>query len=148
MAELTGSLKAIADYYFTLMTDNMSGLGLQAVYYGDQDNVPVSPVVCVEPDTKSRTLARIGRGTDVEFSLFLLLYGSSIRDPQANRSDIDALAEAVESLVHQNERLGGLAVTSLVSRVESGYATKANAIMRASRLTVEVHSQERLPTEI
>lgn len=148
MATLTGSLKVIADYYYQLLKANADTLGLLAVYYGDQDNIPVSPVACVEPDSKVRTLVRIGRGTDVDFSLFLLLYGSSIRDPQINRADVDALAETVEALVHADERLGGLAVTSMVSRIESGYATKANAIMRASRLTVDVRSQERLPTEV
>jgi hypothetical protein len=148
MADLTGSLKVIATYYYDLLNANATTLGLKAVYYGDQDHIPVSPVVCVEPEGKNRTLVRIGRGTDVEFSLYLLVYGASIRDPQTNRSDIDDLAERIEALIHQNERLDGLVVTSLVTRVESGYATKSNAIMRASRLTIEARSQERLPTEV
>lgn len=148
MATLTGSLKVFTSYYYDLLVAHKSDLGLQAVYYGDQDHLPVSPAVCVEPQGKTRTLVRIGRGTDVEFSLFLLLYGSKIRDPQTNRADIDQLAEDIEALVHQDERLGGLVVTSLVTRIESGYATKSNAIMRASRLTIEARSQERLPTEV
>lgn len=147
MTELTGSLAAYADYLYNLVVSNKEALGLQDVYYGDQDNIPVTPVVCVEPDNKSRVLKRIGRGTDVSFTVYFLLYHSSIRDPQGNRRDADALAERLEELVHNNERAGGLVVTSLVTRVESGYATKTNSIMRASRLTVEADSQHRLPME-
>lgn len=144
-ASLTGSLEEYAGFLHDLITSYKEVLGLKDVYYGDQDNIPVSPVVCVEPDNKSRVLQRIGRGTNVSFTVYLLLYHSSIRDPQANRRDADRLAENLETLIHNNETANGLVVTSLVSRVESGYATKTNSIMRASRLTVEAESQHRLP---
>jgi len=142
---LTASLVAICDALKTKLETNSTILGLKAVYYGDQDKLPVSPVVCVEPDTKVRDLKGVPRKTEVTVTVYLMVYHSEITDVQTNRYSADELAEAVETLVHQDPQLDGLVVHCMITRVESGYSNKANSIMRSSRLTFEATTQELLP---
>jgi hypothetical protein len=144
---LTDKMSVIAEYMYNQLLTNMGTLGLAAVYYGDQDKIPTTPVACVEPDTKTRTLNGAPRKTAVDLSLYVLVYHSGLRDPQSNRQDADILAERIEDFFHEDRTLGDQVIDCMVSTIESGYAQKTNDVMRASRLTLTARTQQMLPYE-
>lgn len=134
---LTNSLVEVCDYQYNKMVDNKANLGLVDVYFGDQDKIPVTPVVCIEPQIKTNILNEAGAGRliSIEFRLFFLVYYSFIQSPQDNRRGADALAEAIESVVHSDRTLGGLITHGYCTDVESGYTTKGNSLIRSNKIT-------------
>lgn len=131
----------------TLLETNAGTLGIAdgGIFYGDQARIPVSPAVCVEPNNKSVDLYGAGRMTEVKITLYLLVYHSEIRDISSNREDADTLAEAIATLVNSSATFYGSAIHCYVTDVTSGYSTKSNTTMRATRITWEATTQERLP---
>lgn len=142
---LTASTVIVTDYLFNLINTNKAALTLEAVYYGDQDRLPVTPVACVEPNEKARELKGVPRKTDVTIEVFIFVYHSEVQSTQVNRRDADLMAENIETLIHADRTLGGNVIHNFVTRVESGYARKSNTVVRASRLTVQALSQQHLP---
>jgi hypothetical protein len=144
---LTDKLTDVGVFLATLLTENIGALGIKAVFYGDQVKLPSTPVVCVEPDGKSRILSSTTRRTDIELRVFVIVYHSAVKSPQSNRYDSDLLAESIEELIHTKRTMGGLVIHSMVTAIESGYSTKETSLVRASRLTVEARSKTQLPME-
>jgi hypothetical protein len=142
---LTASLAQVSEALFTKFETNKASLGIEAVYYGDQNRLPVTPALCVEPDAKQNTLKSALRVIAIEFKVYILIYHSSVTSPQDNRRAADALAEATETLIHADRTLGGLVTHCMVDEVASGYVTKNNSLMRASRLSFSAISQNQLP---
>jgi hypothetical protein len=148
---------ALHDSYAELAKDVHSrleagavALGLAAVYYGDQDRIPVTPAVTVEPNGKDRRLNGLPRRTEVTLSCFIFVYHYRLDSPETIRSDNDELTEAVEAFLHQDaplrDSLGqGTVIDSMVTSIESGVMAKRNTLFRASRLTFEARSQMQLP---
>lgn len=145
---LSHSIVDVAAAHEQLLNDNMNALGVKAVYYGDQDKLATTPVVCVEPDTKKQDYrgGGVNRMLGVNITVFLLVYHSFVQSAQENRKGADQLAEAIEDLIHQDATLGGLVIECHVSEVASGYATKGNSLVRANRITIEHVTQNRLPS--
>lgn len=148
----TDSYVAICDYLLAKIVANKVTLGLSTAtdvtntFYGDQDTLQFLPAVCIEPDTKRRAYNGVARRTENNFEIGILIYEGKVADPQSNRRAADVLAEAVETLIHADPQLGGLVISSLVERVESGYQRKgANTVIRTARLTVTGKSQTLLP---
>lgn len=146
MADLTASLVDVCEYLFTLLDTNKESLGLMAVYYGDQDRLPMTPVACIEPDTKNRDLKGAQRMTAVTLRAYVLVYHSAITSPQQNRRDADQMAEDIETLIHSKRSLDGLLIHGMVTAIESGYVTRERTLVRSSRLTYEGLSQQLLPS--
>jgi hypothetical protein len=130
------------------MVDMMEGakleLGIEAVYYGDQDKLPFTPAVCVEPTVKDRSLQRAPRGTTVNLTAYILVYHGAIIDTMTQRKANDEMAEAIEERIHEKNEFDGLMISTLVDRIESGYSFKGS-LQRSSRLTVTGMMQEQLP---
>jgi hypothetical protein len=145
MSDLTASLVVISDYLFNLLDVNKEDLGLEAVFYGDQEKFPVTPAACIEPDEKPRELKSAQRMTRVEFNVYVLLYYGKIESPQTNRRDSDILAERVEALIHSKRSLDGLVIHGMITSLTSGYVVRDGSLLRASRLTYNAQSQELLP---
>lgn len=125
-------------------------LGIVDIFYGDQQQIPRTPTVCVEANEKSRVLAGAPRRVLNELSCFVIIYFSVVNDSvQSNSEGADQLAETVEAEIHKDPTLGGLVIHSLVSRSEAGFQSRfmAGAItrFRASRLTVTGQSKTMLP---
>lgn len=145
MPELTDSLLTVSKYIETMLTTNQGPLGLQDVFFGDQTRIPRTPAACVEPGDKNRTLNGIPRRTQVDFTIYIILYLYRVKDAEAVREESDLVAEAIETLIHTDARLGGHVIDSIVTSVESGYQQKGNSLFRASRLTIGARSQVQLP---
>ena len=145
---MSGSLVAVCDYLFDKIVDNEVSLGVAATYFGDQEKLPTTPVVCVEPGIK-RNLLRQAAGArmlDIVFELTLLVYHSFITSPQENRRGADALAEAVEAVVHSDRTLGGLVIHGYCPEIQSGYTTKSGSLVRANKILYQATSQHLLPS--
>jgi len=145
---LSNSLVEVCDYQFDKMVENKANLVLADVFYGDQNLIPVTPVVCIEPQIKTNTLdeSAAARKISIEFRLFFLVYFAFIQSPQDNRRGADALAEAIETIVHTDRTLGGLVIHGYCTDVESGYTTKSNSLIRSNRITYVAKSQIILPS--
>lgn len=132
------------EYTIALLNDHAE-LGLQDVFYGDQDFLPRNPAACVEPQRKTQQLKGAPRRTEVNLSVFVILYVSALTDPQSNRRDADKLSEEVEAVLHLDAQCKNQVIHSLVVSNESGWASKSGTPIRASRLTFEATSQDQLP---
>jgi hypothetical protein len=119
-------------------------LGLQDVWYGDQEMVPRTPAVAVEPGSKARVIAGTSRSTENRLTVYLMVYVAKIQDVQATRKTTDQIAEAIEVHLHNDPTLGGLVIFSMVSSVESGYAIRGGTLMRSARMTWEGLSKTRI----
>jgi len=115
------------------------------IYYGDQERIPRSPTLCVEPGEKKPELYGAGRMTEMIITVYVLVYHSEIKNTEENRRNADKLAEAIADRLNAIPTLDGGAIHCWVSNISSGYATKQNSTMRASRITFDVQTQERLP---
>jgi hypothetical protein len=136
----------------TKLTDPASTgvTGLQAVYYGDQDKIPTTPVACVEPGPKSKQYKGVGRMSKIELTVFIYIYITTIQSPQLNLQQAVAVGELVEGQidadpllrdVHGDQQL----IDSLVRLVEPGFKEVAGSVYRTARLTVVGQSQLILP---
>lgn len=144
---LATNMSQIAEYLVTLINTNRVSLGVDNVYYGDQQKLDAGVIVCVEPDEKVRILKGATRRTDLTFTLQIFVYHSLLQSPITSRKQNDICAEAVETLIHSYPRLGGLAIHSLVTTIQSGVVTKSNSLVRASRLQFEAKSEQILPNQ-
>ena len=146
MTSLTDSLTSITNYLFDKFDSTRDTYGLQDVFYGDQDSIPRSPCLCVEPGPKTRNVGGVNRRSDNTFLVYLILYHSEVRSSQTNMRDVVLLAEQIEEAVHADPRLGGLVTHCYCSQIIPGYATKASGgQMKAARITVEGMTKTNLP---
>lgn len=142
----TDSLVAVCDYLYDLISRYKSEYGIFEVYYGDQERLPGSPIVCVESDAKPRELKGAQRQTRVDFRVYILVYVIRIdQSIQTSRREADTLTEQIETLIHQKPTLDGLVIHGMCTGIESGYVDRNGTKVRASRLTYEAQSQKILP---
>jgi hypothetical protein len=145
----SGSFYVFAKRLQTIAQTNKVALGLADIWYGDQQQIPRTPTLCIVPDGKTREIEGSPRRSRNNLKCYLLLYHSKIQDIQKNSEEVDQLAEALETLIHADCTLGGLVIHSLVTAIDAGEITRlvntARTMFRASRLTVEGLSKTLLP---
>jgi hypothetical protein len=141
----TASYVDMAKYLETLIRNNAINLGIADVYYGDQNQIPRTPSVAIEPGGKIRELNGAPRRTRVTLTNYVIVYHNPMKPMAVIRQEDDERAEAIEALIHANAQLSGLVIDSMVTSIESGYLMRERTMFRSSRLTVEAHSQEMLP---
>lgn len=127
------------------LSANQNALGIQQVFYGDQDRVNTTPIACVETDTKTGDLTGAQRQVTYEVKVFVLLYVAKVGSSQENRAEVDALATQVETVLNADANLGGAIIHGYVTSIEAGYATKTDSVVRAIRITYTATTQARLP---
>lgn len=112
---------------------------IQDVWYGDQDRIPRTPALCVEPSDKARDLEGVPNMTRNEFEVFLLIYHNKAQDNQDTRLEVDQIAEQVEDFLHTDLQLvvagNPLIIHGYVTRIESGMQYKQGTLYRAARIT-------------
>lgn len=111
------------------------------IYFGDQDSIPRTPSICVEPGEKTRTLQGVSQMTKNEFEIYLMVYHNRVQSVQQTREECDQLAYEIEKWLHADLQLAlGVPATpalihGFVRQNESGYAVKNNTLYRSARLT-------------
>ena len=137
MAYGESRISVVGEYMLAWLTANMATLGLEAIFYDDQALIPKTPTLCVVPAGKRRELAGAPVRTNVEYTIYLMLYQEKIQDVQVNFRESMVLAEAVEQFLHTDLSMGGNCQFSMVTGVEPGYAIRSRTLMRCTRLTWE-----------
>ena len=69
------------------------------VYYGDQDRIPATPSICIDPGDKTRSLAGAPNMTLNEFEIYVIIYHNKIQEMQLTRKEADQLAYEVEFML-------------------------------------------------
>jgi hypothetical protein len=111
------------------------------VWYGDQDRIPRTPAICIEPNEKNRTLAGLPNMTENEFQIYIMVYHNKAQDNQNTRLECDQVAFDVEKLLHQDLQLTAgnpsdpMMIHGFVRSNESGYTFKAGTLYRSARLS-------------
>lgn len=147
MATCTDSLAVVTDFIFNLLDTNKATFtpAVQAVYYGDQKQIPVTPAITVAPGQKTRALAGAPRRPVNDFEVYVSIFFSNVRAIEFNHRDADLLAEAVEAKIHEDIVMGGLVINSMVVLNEAGFLNKDNSQFRGNRLIVQAMSKTLLP---
>lgn len=143
----TDSLYVVTDKLFTLLDGFKASFAIpvQAVYYGDQTQIPVTPAITVAASQKARELAGAPRRVENTFEVFVNIYFSNVKSITLNHRDADQLAELVEAKIHEDITLGGLVINSMVVLNEAGFLNRDNSQFRGSRLIVRAMSKKNLP---
>lgn len=142
---LIDSIEEFTAAVHTKLDDNKSYIDVQDVYFGDQERVPRTPCLSVEPGNKSREYNGAPRRFQVTLDTFIMVYVEKIQDMAANTRLVLAIAERVEEVLHADSTLGKRVISSFVAESESGYATRDRTLLRAARLTFRATSQKMLP---
>jgi|tagenome__1003787_1003787.scaffolds.fasta_scaffold20867481_2 hypothetical protein len=147
---LTDSSEIIANYIYLKLRDptNMSNLGVASVWYGDQDILPTTPALCVSPGTKERQFSGATFRTENMLETYVLVYCAKITDIQQNLHQAIALADAIETLVHSDLKLGGNTIATLCRRSEPGVINKQGVWVMGARLTFESLTKTTLPQQV
>lgn len=152
MSSLTDSLDAVAQFLMdkivtnadTLRTSDNIVVNPEFVYYGDQNKIPGTPAVCIEPNNRGRTLQGVSYRTDNEFLVFIMVYVSRVQDEQLSRKQAQQLSEAIEALIHKDAQLGGLLIHGFCELNESGYTFRNGTLFRTNRITYSGYSKTAL----
>jgi hypothetical protein len=142
---LTDQVDVYTNAVWSLLNVNKSPLGLQDVWMGDQERLPRTPCVSVEPGMKLRELNGVPRRYQVQLEAYVMIYMDRIQDTQNNERQVLVLAEAVEAVLHADETLGGLVIDSAVVESNPGYVNRGGTLMSAVRLTFRAMSMKMLP---
>lgn len=141
---LTNRTLTIANRFYEILLGVKAELGLADVWFGDQDNLPRTPALCVEPGVKRRTLKAVQNMTENSIDTYFLLYHSKLgpdTDQQLERRNTVQFAENVEEYLHINYlRLYDLAGNQLTihghcSDLDPGFSYKNGTLYNAVRMT-------------
>lgn len=100
---LTDSSLVIANRMYDLAHANKASLGLSSVWFGDQELIPDTPSLCVEPGTIRRDLQGLPDRTLNAIETYLLLYHSDVSGSQQKaRRDCILVAENIQRYFHKN----------------------------------------------
>jgi len=144
----------MARFLEALLKNNAGALGIAnlpngtpSVFYGDQQNIPVTPTACIDPGGKRRELNGAPRKTDVTLYNYIIVYRYELGSVSDQQEDADDLIEDIEALIHQDAFMSNSVLHSMVVGIDSGYLQRRNALYRSSRLTVEATVTKQLPSQ-
>lgn len=148
----TKSYLQISKYLQNWLNANKASLGIQNVYYGDQELIPKTPSVCVQPGNLVRTLSGALWQADTITSILIMVYHGEIQSKQINQAECDAFAIAIEDFLHTDHYLSNVAIdaqaplitSGFVSSIEPGSIRRGGKLMFATRLTYTAFSKTRI----
>lgn len=139
-----GSIVVLTELLIDKIVGNAANFSIpfaeEDVYYGDQDRIPRTPSVCLEPGDKNRELDGSPNMTKNQFQIYILVYHNKAQDIQLTRKECDQLAYEIEQLIHQDLQLKNDGTTpnvihGYIKANESGYTYKSGTLYRTARLT-------------
>lgn len=139
MSDLSAITQAVVD-----LLAGDSTLGLSKVYYGDQAGIPAVPSATVEVGSSERSYNQTGLQTNRTVPIIIVIYHANVTDAQVTKKKLDQFAQAVENKLHQDNTLGGLVISGIVTSIEPGVASAGKAQYYAHRLTWEGLIKERI----
>lgn len=121
-------------------------LGIDSIFYGDQNNLPKATTVTIEPGVKNRDLEGVGgvltsggnrsggRTLNV-MQVLINVYSSQYGSESDQRLRVQELAEEIEHLLHQDTSVGGIIIHGFVETWDPGMVFKAGTMFRAVQMT-------------
>jgi hypothetical protein len=142
----------IAKYLEAWLKANKVALGLRAVYYGDQNLIPETPSVCVQPAELNRTLRGANWQVDNFIDVFIIVYHGEVQSKQVNQEECDARTVAIEAFLHTDHYLSNIGIDAQAPLVTQGFVTnitpgtirRDNKLQFASRLRYTAQSVTRI----
>jgi hypothetical protein len=113
-----------------------------AVYYGDQEKIPIFPAIAVEGGTKSRTL-KATRTWAIGLEVTIYIHHGQVQSSEITRKETDSLAEQIEDVLHARLTMDGDVIFGFVNRADSGVAMRDDVMLRTTRMTWGATSEER-----
>ena len=140
---LSDSLDEVNQYIVDFL-QGRDDLGLTDVWYGETQNVPRTPSVSVDPRNKRRTVTETGHMVRNDFEIVLTLFHSRLTSGQVMMQECLQHAEALETVLHEDRKLGGLIIYGYVGALVTGFTTRNKVIMKSAQLTWSGFSKTRL----
>jgi len=112
-----------------------------SIMYGDQDKLPVTPMICVEAGPTQRELTGVPQRVTNNHEAYIIYYHSKVQDTQVTKLEAEEGAEAITQLLDGNLSLdlasdGGIVIHGYVTTVDPGYIRKdEKTLLRSVRLT-------------
>lgn len=142
MTTLTDSTLIIANRMFEIVDEAKAFLGISDVWFGDQQALPRTPSLCVEPGMKKRTLQGVPNMPLTNIDTIFLLYHSKVDiDQQTTRRDCIKVAEDVELYLHQHcdpllaSNGSQLTIQGMITEADPGYSYKSRSTYNAVQMT-------------
>jgi hypothetical protein len=129
-----GTLLSTTDYILALLQNN-ADLGLQDVWFGDQELVPRMPAATVEPTGVNSDMAGVAFRLENRLGIIVTIYYGGIQDIQTSQRDSIAYTEKVVSALHADITMGGNVIHGYCEQVEHGVSVKSGAMIYASRIS-------------
>jgi hypothetical protein len=140
----TSRSTVVAKAIYTLLSGRKVELGIDEVYYGDHNNIPVGKAITVTPGNKRRELAGVsgpgGRGMN-NMEILLLVYFSILDDEASARYAVDLTAENVEDILHEDTTLNGIIIHGFVSDWIPGVIHKPGSQFRVVQLNYQAKTK-------
>ena len=139
---LSASTRIIARRWQEILNVNKELFGIKSVWFGDQQILPDTPCVCVEPGVKRRGLEGVPDMTRMEIDTVFYVYHSMVGENQQQaKDDSIRFAEDIEEYLHVNHlKLFAVDGTQLTihgycTDFDPGYAYRPRTLYNAVRMT-------------
>lgn len=139
----TDNLSTMTQYLVTQLNANDS-LGLQVVYFGDQELITKVPAVAVEPISVDRELIEARRFVNCTIELEVLIYQAQLNDRGATLKLALEKGEATMDILDALDTCGGNVLFSWCTGMEIGTAQRGSNLLAASRISFRAISQVQL----
>ena len=143
MVDYLHSAPALTQKIRDILEFNKEVLGVQRIYYGQQDLIPDYPAIVVESGTKDRGLID---GSTRRFEIILrctiFVYIGKVQSSEVTEAEAEQLAEQVEDVLHTDMTIGNSVVFGYVTQSTPGVALRQQTMIRTIRLTWEGQSRQ------
>lgn len=105
------------------LTTNKQSLGLADILFGNQQQIPRSPTVVVNPGLKRRELRGVAAPGGRTFNTMIVyvdVHLSKVGDEATERLASHQLAEAIEKVLHADTTMGGIIIHGFVTDSSPG----------------------------
>ena len=140
---MTDNLSTLTQYVVDQLEAD-STLGLEAIYFGDQELIRSVPAACVEPLGVERELIEARRFVNCTLELEILIYQAQLNDRGATLKLALEKGEATMDILDAFQTCGGIVLFSWCTGMEVGTAQRGNNLLAASRITFRAISQVQL----
>lgn len=121
-----------------------------SLFYGDQNRLPTTPVVCVEAGPTRRTLVGAPLMVMCEHECYILVYHSKVQSEETNKLESETIAEGIANELDKNPTLigpnseAGIVTNGFCTSIDPGYAVKEGTLYKAVRITWNGSAKTRL----
>lgn len=137
----TKSIKVLCDTLEGILDTAKDSIGIQEIYRGLQELVPVTPSIMIGRGRKTRTIATT-RQYRIDFAVDLVIFHGKLKSTELIQVEMEQLVEDVEDVLNADMTLGGLITHGWVSRTDSGTAAANGVLFRSTRIIYTAQARE------